>query len=515
VRRTLAILSGALVAGAGLLGSPAPAPAAVLGVQDDRLTSGPVERVPARMALLRASGAKVTRIDVLWSLVAPRRPADPTDPEDPAYRWERTDATLRGIAALGVTPIVVAYSAPSWAAGGRGTPPGTEVNPNAPSAADYGRFMRALATRYTGTHRPAGQAEPLPRVRHFEIWNEPNLAGFLAPQVSGGRRVAVTRYVQMLRRAYPAITRANPGAIVIAGAGGPRSSTDARGTGALAWARAIAASGAPFDAFSQHVYPAAAPLAPTRAFPAWKTLPSLFAALDAVPRRRGTPVYLTEVGYTTAATPFRTVRVTAAQQARYLRQLVGLPAVRSGRVRAVIWFNLQDNPNWPGGLRRETGRAKPSHAVFRALARRSRRTADLLVRPPVALSRAQLLINQRISQAAVRRANGLEARLRAGLTGGDVRPGAIDATRLAGGLTITGATGAPAAPTLTPIARGRAGDPRDVRLSRTQLGTNQRIAQAGVRRANALAARLAEGLTAADFRPGSITAVNLDPDLRD
>ena len=598
MRRALIMAAAA----AGLFAAAPAAGAAVLGVQDDRLTSGPVEAVPERAALIRATGAKITRIDVLWSLVAPTRPQRPADPDDPAYRWERTDATLRAIADLGVTPIVAAYSAPAWAAGGRGIPPGTEVNPNAPSPALYASFMRALAQRYSGAHRPPGAAGPLPRVRHFEIWNEPNLAAFLSPQVAGGRRVAVTRYVDMLRRAHREVKAVSPRAIVIAGAGGPRSSTDARGTGALAWAQTLARSGAPFDAYSQHIYPAAAPLQPTAAFPAWATLPQLFAALDAVPRRRGLPVYLTEIGYTTARTQFRDVRVTQAQQARYLRQIVSLPAVRSGRVRALIWFNLQDNPNWPAGLRDLRGRTKPSHAAFVARARASRLTPDLRVEPPVTLSRgqllinqrisqaavrrlnavaarldagltrddlrpggigptafaagvqvavgpsgpaapppprtqaadappaparragaaarvrlsaAQLLINQRISQAAVRRANGLEARRRSGLTGGDLRPGAIDASRLVGGIGIASAT-APAvapAPTATVVAAARRGDARDVALSAAQLSINQRIAQAGVRRANALAGDLAAGLVGDDFRPGSISALSLAPGL--
>ncbi len=127
-------------------------------------------------------------------------------------------------------------------------------------------------------------------MRHFEIWNEPNLAAFLSPQVSGGRRVAISRYVAMLRAAGAAVKRVNPAAVVIAGAGGPRSSTDSRGTGALPWARAIASSKASFGALSQHVYPAAAPRASTRAFPAWGTLPRCRRARR-VPRRRGTPVY--------------------------------------------------------------------------------------------------------------------------------------------------------------------------------------------------------------------------------
>ncbi|HSJ72857.1 MAG TPA: hypothetical protein VK904_00955, partial [Miltoncostaeaceae bacterium] len=105
------------------------------------------------------------------------------------------------------------------------------------------------------------------------------------------------------------------------------------------------------------------------AFPAWRTLPLLLEALDAVPRRRGMPVYITEAGYTTARTPYRDVRVTRRQQARYLRQIARLPIVRSPRIRAVVWFNLQDNPDWPGGLRTRGGRPKPSHAAFRAVVR--------------------------------------------------------------------------------------------------------------------------------------------------
>ncbi len=431
----------------GLAATPA-ASGAVLGVQDDRLTSGPLEDVDARIDLVRASGAKVTRLDVLWSLVAPRRPADPADPADPAYRWERADAAMQGFERIGVTPIIVAYSAPAWAAGGRRAPRDSEVNPNAPAPADYGRFMEALARRYSGGFTPAGATEPLPRARHYEIWNEPNLGAFLSPQVSGGARVAVTRYVAMARAAYPAIRRANPGAIVIAGVGGPRSSTDANGTGALEWARRLAASSAPFDAYSQHVYPAAAPLAPSRAFPSWATLDELFATLDAVPRRRGTPVYLTEVGYTTAATPFRTVRVTPGQQAAYLRQIMGLPVVRSPRVRALVWFNLQDNPNWPAGLRYGSGRVKPSHSVFARLARASRLTDDLRVRPAVALTRRQLLINQRISQTAVRRLALVQRRLDAGLTRDDLRPGGIAPRAFGPGVTATPAAGAVAPPAL-------------------------------------------------------------------
>ena len=511
-RRPALALAAALGAALAVAVVPPPdAGAVVLGVQDDRLTSGPVDSVDERMDLLRQSGAKITRIDVLWSLVAPTKPANPRDPADPAYHWERTDAVMRGIARLGITPIVVAYSAPGWAAGGRGVPEGTEVTPHAPQPRHYGDFMAALATRYSGGFTPAGADGALPRARHYEIWNEPNLAGFLSPQVAGGRRVAVERYVALARAAYPAIKRANRSAIVIAGVAGPRSSTDERGTGALLWAQRIAASRAPFDAYSQHVYPAAAPRAATRAFPAWRTLPQLFAALDAVPRRRGVPVYLTEMGYTTASTPFRNVRVTPAQQAAHLRQIMGMPAVRTGRVRALIWFNLQDNPNWPGGLIDLEGRRKPAFGAFVPLARAGRLPAALRVSPPIPLSPRQLLINQRISQAAVRRLNHIQKRLDDGLTREDLRPGGLGPEAFGAGVELAVPPGGAAAPppalkrapqSPPPSSRGGSGA-AGVRLNAAQLLINQRISQAAVRRGNGLTARrliVVQGVMCASIR---------------
>ena len=55
---------------------------------------------------------------------------------------------------------------------------------------------------------------------------------------------------------------------------------------------------------------------------------------------------------------------------------------------------------------------------------------------------------------------------------------------------------------------------RGVTLSVAQLRINQRIAQAAVRRANALGDRLARGLTGADIRDGAITPAKLEPGLR-
>jgi hypothetical protein len=129
----------------------------------------------------------------------------------------------------------------------------------------------------------------------------------------------------------------------------------------------------------------------------------------------------------------------------------------------------------------------------------------------VRLSAAQLLVNQRIGQAAVRRANGLAARLDAGLTGGDITDGQVTQGKLAEGLRVTGAPATPPpAPSRTVIPpREDPADPGSVRLTLEQLRINQRVYQAAVRRANALVSRLEAGIAGDGIRDGSLTAADL------
>jgi hypothetical protein len=89
-------------------------------------------------------------------------------------------------------------------------------------------------------------------------------------------------------------------------------------------------------------------------------------------------LYITEAGYTTDTTPFRTVRVTEAQQATYMRQIFNHPQVkRNKRISAIFWFNFQDNPNWPGGILRGDLSQKPAYSVFTSLTPKGALTPDL------------------------------------------------------------------------------------------------------------------------------------------
>lgn len=362
----LAVVLLALVAVVGavmLTGDDTVEPAgAVVAVQDDHLPVDPIETIPARLDLIGDTGVTTTRVDLHWASIAPSEPADPRDPSDPAYDWARADLIILGLAERGITPIVSTFYTPPWASGGR-SEPGVVPNTLAPDPEAYADFMAALATRYSGeTTSPGGDA--LPEVRHFELWNEPNLAGFLRPQFEGGEPVALDAYAEMVKAAYPAVKEANPDAIVIAGVSGPRSSTTDTGIGAIEWLRGLVEREIPLDAYSQHVYPAAPPLEPTTVVPSWSSLGRLLDEIDAF--APGLPLYITEAGYTTATTPFRTTAVTEEEQARYLEQIYQLPQLRTDRIRAVVWFNLQDNVNWPAGLLREDLSPKPSYERFRA-----------------------------------------------------------------------------------------------------------------------------------------------------
>ena len=365
-------LAGFVVAasrGEGSSSTPAP-PAALgplpsgeltVGLEDDQLPVAGFEQIPGRLHRLEETGIRLTRVDVLWNDVAPRRPRRPEDPNDPAYIWARYDHVLDGLAKRGIEAILTVYRTPDWANGGRGVE-------WAPAPADLGAFMRALATHYDGASADR-EGRTHARVRMFEPWNEPNLSFFLRPQWTGPRSAAAAAspgiYAAMLRSAYPAIKAAQPDAIVIGVSGGPvgRSRPPRGSVGIVDFIRALAAEHPPMDAYSQHLYPALAPDAVSRAMPSFATLPDLLHELDAL--KPGAPLLITEFGYTTAPSEYRATFVGDEEQAAYLPRALALLAAVP-RVRAAIWFNLQDNAGWPSGLIDANGAAKRSWAAFLA-----------------------------------------------------------------------------------------------------------------------------------------------------
>jgi hypothetical protein len=138
---------------------------------------------------LHALGVRVVRVYLPWSVLAPgagsSTPPSGFDAASPAAypsaSWAIYDEIIRDAQARGMRVLLDAGGpAPRWAIGA-GAPPGP-AGVWKPSAADYGQFVHALATRYSGHYVGPGGSAPLPRVEFWSLWNEPNLGIDLAPE---------------------------------------------------------------------------------------------------------------------------------------------------------------------------------------------------------------------------------------------------------------------------------------------------------------------------------------------
>ena len=167
-----------------------------------------------------AEGAKVVRISVFWRALARTRPNDPTNPADPRYDFSPLDASVRAAHAQHLQVMFTVNDAPDWAEG-KNRPPGDAVPPGSwkPSPKALGQFAQALGRRYSGHYGG------LPRVRYYEVWNEPNITKFLAPQWQGKKAVSPDFYRRMLNSFYKGMKKAQSGAKVIGGAMSPFGDT--------------------------------------------------------------------------------------------------------------------------------------------------------------------------------------------------------------------------------------------------------------------------------------------------
>jgi hypothetical protein len=153
------------------------------------------------LAEFRALGASTVRVIFHWSLISPRPTAqhipagfDPSDPNAyPASGWVAYDQIVRDATATGMTvDFTLAGGAPRWAEGSGIPPQGADLYYAwKPNAKLYGQFVHAVGERYSGHFTPPGASAPLPAVRFWALWNEPNFGQDLAPQAIDGSRVSV------------------------------------------------------------------------------------------------------------------------------------------------------------------------------------------------------------------------------------------------------------------------------------------------------------------------------------
>lgn len=400
VRRIAAALILAILAAAPAAASGSPQ--VRVGIADDGILLHSPERAPDVVAQWKAAGIESVRIQVRWAGIAPDElsPAmplgfHPTDPDDPQYDWAYLDRAIGLVVANGLTPILsVTGSGPLWSS----RVPSLGNPRYQPDAAKFGDFATAVARRY-------GKV-----VAQYLIWNEPNQPLWLQPQQECPRKgrkcspVAPHTYRALVRAAYPAIHRSDPGAQVIAGTLAPRGADPTqrnRPLRPLAFIRAFGCvderykairtgrcrsfQPARIDGFAYHPHSIkASPTTPSaRSDDAnLADLKKLETTLDAVQRARGfttptgahTPLHLTEFGYqTNPPDPYDGIPRT--RQSRWLQEAAYI-AWRDPRVRTLVQYEWQDEPTrsvgagrkryagWQSGLLDKNGKAKPALAGF-------------------------------------------------------------------------------------------------------------------------------------------------------
>jgi hypothetical protein len=356
----VAALATAMPAGAGPLRT---------GFVDGSILGPQRQRV---LAQGRRAGASVIRIDLVWAAVAPqRRPAafEATDPGDPAYNWSVFDRVITDAVAAGYDPLVGIAWAPAWAEGGGPGDPGTRrVDPVA-----FGQFARAAATRYSGTFVAGADpnAEPLPRVRNWMAWNEPNRDYYFMPQYEGGRLVSPGLYRSMVNRFAQAVHDVNPSNIVVAGALAPLGKPGKPAP--LSFMRAFLSAPVQFDVWAHHPYTTGGPthsaLRPNDV--SLGDLGEMRRVLRTA-ARRGRVVSARRVGFWVTefswdSNPPDPEAVPAALHARWVSE--ALYRMWQNGVSVVTWFRVRDDPlratAYQSGFYRANGRPKRSLTAFR------------------------------------------------------------------------------------------------------------------------------------------------------
>ncbi|MGH2899584.1 MAG: cellulase family glycosylhydrolase [Solirubrobacteraceae bacterium] len=398
--------------------------------QDDpMLVYGTPEQMTSTLDTLRSFGVDRIRVSVFWRVVAPandqlQKPDfDAADPAAyPAGAWDRYDRLIQAALARGIlVNLNITSPVPRWAS--PESPRADLQETFGPNPQEFGMFVRAVGTRYSGTY------DGLPRVDYWSVWNEPNQAGWLTPQWGPDPRnakkfvdAAPASYRQLVAAAWQALADSGHGTdTILIGETAPQGTRTDMGIsrsidalkfirrlyclddnlnvlkGSDAQVRNCPGDGATFvnanpalfhaSGYAHHPYALLTPPGRRSTWPDWVSisdLRSLSRELSRIYRRygqkmqtrRGVPLYLTEYGYQTKPDPFVAKVVSFSRQAAWINEAEYI-AFKNPNVRTLSQFLLVDdgpdptatqlNVKWrtvQSGLQLLDGRRKPSYKAY-------------------------------------------------------------------------------------------------------------------------------------------------------
>jgi hypothetical protein len=200
-------------------------------IQDDtRVVHSGSDTRNATLDEFRQLGVEIVKIRIDWRSLAPAPDAESKpdgfngdNPSEYGDRWNAFDEAISGARARGMQVMVLLGGrAPDWASSG-----GSGIR--TPDAAEFGKFVRAVGSRYSSGAATAGPAYTDPigvlpgaqaaqagaPVAMWAVWNEPNLSSWLTPQYR-------SRSVPRAPRIYRSLYRAAHEALSATGHGSDR-----------------------------------------------------------------------------------------------------------------------------------------------------------------------------------------------------------------------------------------------------------------------------------------------------
>lgn len=298
----------------------------------------------SELAVLGRGNLGTLRVNLAWGSVQHAAGAP--------YDWSHYDALIGGAARNGIRVLPTVYSSPSWLTGSPETPPlGANLD-------QFQAFLRAAVQRYgpEGSFWSENPLIPKLPIQVWQAWNEPNSPTFWNPQPNA------KEYVELLRAFEGAIHGVDPSARILL-AGLFLTPRIKNGIFLERYLPRLYRSGARslFDAVALHPYSPT----PQKAIEAIREVRRIMADF----KDRAAQLWITEIGWATGGqrTP---LTVSAARQAKYLRQTFKMTAARRGRFKlgGVTWYSLEDLPGniWLNhtGLFAEGFGAKPSWNAF-------------------------------------------------------------------------------------------------------------------------------------------------------
>lgn len=333
---------------------PARVPA-ILGVNYHPLWQGSGSGERARVLdEVAASHVPWIRLDVGWHDIQPDGP----DSYDPAG-VKKIDQSIREARQRGLKVLLLFYWAPEWASGT------TKKNGRPRDPAQYATAAAWVADRYSGA-----LGDDL-TVGGIELWNEPDLDRFWAPEPAATR---VSDFATLVRVAGAAVKQANPRMTVVTGG---LSLLD------VGWLDRFYAAdpgvGSSYDVLGLHAYPSPSDSPPDHFDvnePQYSmlTLAAMAQRMDAA--RDPASIWVTEFGWTTHSNNVFTRAwergVTEQQQADYLLASMRVLGAQP-RVAAAFWYDAWSPPvedeNLEGfALLSPSFRRKPAFYAMRCVA---------------------------------------------------------------------------------------------------------------------------------------------------